>query len=59
MRICQSGAKVNAEGALVSERNVPATAAYAIKGIALAVLVLVCTAMLVGNTYHPFIYFRF
>ncbi len=59
VRVCQSGAQVNAEGALVSERNVPATVAYIVKGIALAALVFISTAMLVGNTYHPFIYFRF
>lgn len=59
VRVCQSGAKVNAEGTLVSERNIPAAVAYVVKGIVLALLLFTATAMLAGNTYHPFIYFRF
>ncbi|MDD6175938.1 MAG: MBOAT family protein [Firmicutes bacterium] len=59
VRVCQSGVKANADGTLVSERNIPAAAAYVVKGIVLALLLFTSTAMLVGNTYHPFIYFRF
>ena len=39
--------------------EVPATVAYIVKGIALALLLFLSTAMLAGATYNPFIYTRF
>ena len=55
IRVCRLGqSKDGKKGS-----DVPATIAYIIKGIALAALLFIATAMLAGATYNPFIYTRF
>lgn len=46
VKVCKMGKKM-------------ATAAYVVKGIALAGLLFLSTSMLAGQAYNPFIYFRF
>ena len=59
IRVCNIGRKEQEDGTVVYTTHVPATVSYIIKGIILAGLLLVCTAMLSGQSYNPFIYFRF
>lgn len=59
VRICAIGRKEQPDGTVVYTTRVPATVAYVVKSIVLIALLLICTAMLSGQSYNPFIYFRF
>ena len=59
VRVCSIGRVANPDGTVSYTTRIPATAAYIVKGIALGAVLLLCTALLVGQTYNPFIYWNF
>ena len=59
MRVCGIGRVKKPDGSVEVVNPVPAAVAYIVKGVVLAALLFICTAMLVGQSYNPFIYGRF
>ena len=57
--VCSIGRVTQPDGTVAYTTRVPATIAYIVKGVALAALLLICTSLLVGQTFNPFIYFNF
>ena len=57
--MCSIGRVTQPDGTVAYTTRVPATIAYIVKGVALAALLLICTSLLVGQTFNPFIYFNF